>query len=45
VQRAFGLDRAALTQYAVNSVNASFASVDRKKEILKEILKESLRIL
>ncbi len=37
VQRAFGLDRAALTQYAVNSVNASFASVDRKKEILKEI--------
>ena len=37
VQRALGLDRAALTQYAVNSVKASFASADRKREILKEI--------
>jgi len=37
VQRAFDLDRAALTQCGVNSVKASFASGDRKKKILKEI--------
>jgi adenosine deaminase len=38
VQRAFDLDQATLVQYAVRSVKASFASGERKKNILEEIL-------
>ena len=38
VQRAFDLDQAALVQYAIRSVEASFASGERKKSLREEII-------
>jgi adenosine deaminase len=38
VQREFDLDQAALVQYATRSVEASFASDERKRTLLQEIL-------
>ena len=37
VQRAFDLDQAALVQYAIRSVEASFASGERKRSLREEI--------
>ena len=38
VQRVFDLDQAALVQYAIHSVEASFASGERKRALRKEII-------